>query len=533
MTGSRSSGTSSSSITLPPGTSWRAARGDGVAARVTRLRNPCRAAIHPADRLRADPPTRRSTTLSSRSDLFRTLARTSASSSPTARWARCCRPHDPDRRRLRGPRGLQRDPQRHPARRRPRRPRRLLRGRASTASRPTPSAPTSPTSASTTSPTGSTSWPQAGARIARESADGWSTADQPRCVLGSVGPGTKLPSLGHAPFAVLRDAYAEQAPRHGRRRRRRHPRRDRAGPAAGQGRRHRRASGRWPTPARTCPVIVQVTVETTGTMLLGSRDRRRADRAGAARHRRDRAQLRHRPGRDERAPAPPRPARPRRRRLHAQRRPAAAHHATARATRSPPRSSPPRTTQFTREFGLVAGRRLLRHDAGAPAPRSSSASAAGRSQPRRPRPERGRRLASTSTCRSARTPSYLSIGERTNANGSKAFREAMLEPRWDDCVEIARDQTRDGAHLLDVCVDYVGRDGAADMREVVGRFATASHPAAGARLDRARRDRGRARAARRPRRRQLGQLRGRRRARRRGSPGSCRSSASTAPPSSP
>ncbi len=69
---------------------------------------------------------------------------------------------------------------------------------------------------------------------------------------------------------------------------------------------------------------------------------------------------------------------------------------------------------------------------------------------------------------------YLSIGERTNANGSKAFREAMLEQRWDDCVEIARDQIRDGAHLLDLCIDYVGRDGVADMRELAGRLATAS-----------------------------------------------------------
>ena len=70
--------------------------------------------------------------------------------------------------------------------------------------------------------------------------------------------------------------------------------------------------------------------------------------------------------------------------------------------------------------------------------------------------------------------SYLSIGERTNANGSKAFREALLEERWDDCVEIARDQIRDGAHLLDLNVDYVGRDGAADMREMASRLATAS-----------------------------------------------------------
>jgi 5-methyltetrahydrofolate--homocysteine methyltransferase len=69
---------------------------------------------------------------------------------------------------------------------------------------------------------------------------------------------------------------------------------------------------------------------------------------------------------------------------------------------------------------------------------------------------------------------YLSIGERTNANGSKAFREAMLAADWETCLEIAREQIRDGAHLLDLCVDYVGRDGVADMRELAGRLATAS-----------------------------------------------------------
>jgi 5-methyltetrahydrofolate--homocysteine methyltransferase len=70
--------------------------------------------------------------------------------------------------------------------------------------------------------------------------------------------------------------------------------------------------------------------------------------------------------------------------------------------------------------------------------------------------------------------SYLAIGERTNANGSRVFREAMLAGRWDECVEIARSQVREGAHLLDVCVDYVGRDGVADMRELAFRLATAS-----------------------------------------------------------
>jgi 5-methyltetrahydrofolate--homocysteine methyltransferase len=68
--------------------------------------------------------------------------------------------------------------------------------------------------------------------------------------------------------------------------------------------------------------------------------------------------------------------------------------------------------------------------------------------------------------------SFLIIGERTNANGSKKFRELMLAGDWDGCVKMARDQEREGAHVLDVCVDYVGRDGTADMDEVVSRFAT-------------------------------------------------------------
>ena len=69
---------------------------------------------------------------------------------------------------------------------------------------------------------------------------------------------------------------------------------------------------------------------------------------------------------------------------------------------------------------------------------------------------------------------YLAIGERANANGSKAFKEALLKEDWQSCVEIGRDQIRDGAHMLDLSVDYVGRDGEADMKELAFRFATAS-----------------------------------------------------------
>ena len=70
--------------------------------------------------------------------------------------------------------------------------------------------------------------------------------------------------------------------------------------------------------------------------------------------------------------------------------------------------------------------------------------------------------------------SFLVVGERTNANGSKAFREAMLAGDWDTCVAMAHDQVKEGSHLIDVCVDYTGADGVADMTEVASRLCTQS-----------------------------------------------------------
>ena len=70
--------------------------------------------------------------------------------------------------------------------------------------------------------------------------------------------------------------------------------------------------------------------------------------------------------------------------------------------------------------------------------------------------------------------SFLVVGERTNANGSKKFREAMLDGDWDTCVAMAREQVTEGSHVIDVCVDYTGADGVADMEEVASRFATQS-----------------------------------------------------------
>ena len=66
----------------------------------------------------------------------------------------------------------------------------------------------------------------------------------------------------------------------------------------------------------------------------------------------------------------------------------------------------------------------------------------------------------------------LAIGERTNANGSKKFRELLAADDIDGMVQMAREQVRDGSHLMDVCTAYVGRDEVADMSATLARFAT-------------------------------------------------------------
>ena len=70
--------------------------------------------------------------------------------------------------------------------------------------------------------------------------------------------------------------------------------------------------------------------------------------------------------------------------------------------------------------------------------------------------------------------SVLMVGERLNANGSRRCRDLLLAGDWDGMVQLARSQVPEGAHAIDVCVDYVGRDGAVDMAAIVDRLATAS-----------------------------------------------------------
>jgi len=69
--------------------------------------------------------------------------------------------------------------------------------------------------------------------------------------------------------------------------------------------------------------------------------------------------------------------------------------------------------------------------------------------------------------------SFLIVGERVNASGSKKMRDLLDAEDWDGLVSLAKSQEREGAHILDVNVDFVGRDGVADMHELASRLATA------------------------------------------------------------
>ncbi|HEV2782928.1 MAG TPA: homocysteine S-methyltransferase family protein, partial [Actinophytocola sp.] len=311
---------------------------------------------------------------------------------------------------------------------------------------------------------------EAGARLAREVADEFSTPDRPRFVLGSVGPGTKLPTLGHAASADLRDAYAEEV----------------RGLLAGGvdaviietaqdvlqaksaiigAKRAMAAEG------RTVPIIMQVTVETTGTMLLGTEigaaltalEPLGIDLIGLncatgpaemsehlrtlSKHARIPLSVMPNAGLPELGP-------------------------DGAVYPLGPDELAEALANFVGEFGV----RLVGGCCGTTDNHLRAvvdAVADVRPADRKVVSEPG--VSSLyQAVPFAQDASVLMIGERTNANGSKAFREAMVEGRWDDCVEIARAQTRDGAHMLDLCVDYVGRDGVADMGNLAGRLATAS-----------------------------------------------------------
>ncbi|MFE3029400.1 homocysteine S-methyltransferase family protein, partial [Nocardia tengchongensis] len=311
-----------------------------------------------------------------------------------------------------------------------------------------------------------------GTRLAREVADemGPSADGTPRYVLGSMGPGTKLPTLGHAPYVSLRDAYTEAA----------------LGmldggadailietcqdllqvKAAVTGSHNAMVKA-----GRRIPIITHVTMETTGTMLVGSEigaALTALEKLGI-----DMIGLNCATGPDEMS------EHLRHLSKHAQLPVSVMPNAGlpvlgAKGAEYPLSAEDLAVsmTQFVSEFGLS----LVGGCCGTTPEHIRQMAEAVREV------EQGKRNPvhepSTSSIYSAvpfeQDASILMIGERTNANGSKAFRDAMLAGDWQKCLDIAKDQTRDGAHMLDLCVDYVGRDGAEDMRELASRLATSS-----------------------------------------------------------
>jgi len=310
----------------------------------------------------------------------------------------------------------------------------------------------------------------AGAKIARECADKFSTESKPRFVLGSLGPGTKLPTLGHTTYEFLRNAYETAA----------------QGLLDGgsdalliettQDLLQAKAAVNGSRAAmakvdRDVVLIAQVTVEQTGTMLLGSEIGAALNAlapleidliglncatgpAEMSEHLRYLAQ-----NSQVALSVMPNAGLPILGKKGAEYPLGPDELATALDT-------------FVADYGisLLGGccgttpahlAAVVEKFKGHQIKKRTPVTEAGASS-----------LYQFVPFRQDKT--YLAIGERTNANGSRAFRDALVAEDWQTCVEIARDQIREGAHMLDLSVDYVGRDGARDMTELASRFATAS-----------------------------------------------------------
>ena len=310
----------------------------------------------------------------------------------------------------------------------------------------------------------------AGAKIAREAADAVSTPEKPRFVLGSIGPGTKLPSLGHTTYENLKHAYYTAS------KGLLDAKSDALLIETTQDLLQAKAAVNGARQAINetdvdVVLIVQVTVETTGTMLLGSE-------IGAALNALEPLEIDLIGLNCATGPAEMSE--------HLRYLSKFANCAIsvmpnaglpilgAKGAEYPlgPEELAQALETFVGDYGisLIGGccGTTPEHLAAVVAKLGAKAI-----------PIRTPDLDPGASSLYQYVPfrqdnTYLAIGERTNANGSRAFRDALVSEDWETCVEIARDQIRDGAHMLDLSVDYVGRDGAKDMKELATRFATAS-----------------------------------------------------------
>ena len=308
----------------------------------------------------------------------------------------------------------------------------------------------------------------AAASIARRVADAYEHDGRARYVAGSMGPGTKLPSLGHIGFEELRDSYAEQA----------------RGlldggvdlflietcmdllqiKAAMQGCRQAMKDC-----GREVPIQVQVTMETTGRMLVGTEIG--AAYSALAAMKPDVIGINCATG-------------PAEMQEHLR---YLSKHSLLPISVLPNAGlpsvvdgkthydlTPEQLAEFHRHHVADLGIGVVGGCCGTTPEHMRQVCEAVRAVERKPRTP-----VSEPSVTSLYSPvtleqdnSFLIIGERTNANGSRAFRDAMLREDWDTCLKMATEQIREGSHVLDVCVDYVGRDGRVDMHQIASRFAS-------------------------------------------------------------
>ncbi len=306
------------------------------------------------------------------------------------------------------------------------------------------------------------------AQIAHEMASDFSQSDHKRFVAGSMGPTTKLPSLGHIDFQSMAKGYYEQA----------------KGLVDG---------GVDLLCVETCqdvlqikaalfgifkffrderkrvPIIVSVTVETIGTMLLGTEisaaltaiEPYDVDAFGMNCATGPKEMSEHIRVLADSSPMPifvmPNAGLPENVGGHAH------YHLT-------PEELVHHLSHFVNEFGVnvVGGccgttKEHIRQ----------LANAVGNLSPKERNPEfipGASSLYQTSPFHIVPPP--ILIGERTNANGSKQFRDLLGKEDWEGIVAMGREQVKEQAHMIDVCAAYVGRNEAADMKEIITRYNT-------------------------------------------------------------
>jgi len=306
------------------------------------------------------------------------------------------------------------------------------------------------------------------AQIARRAADKFSTHEQPRFVLGSMGPGTRLPTLGHTTFDILEDSYAEQA----------------RGLLEGgadvliietcQDLLQSKAAISGATIAmreqsRQVPIIAQVTIEVTGTMLVGSE----IGAALVALEAFPQVQIigiNCATGPQEMSEHVRYLARNSSRFISVvpnaglpQLVEGKTHYAL----------TPAELARWLHEFVVTDGVNLVGGCCGTtPAHLAAVVDACRGLKPTKRAPAFEPSVASIYQAVPLRQPSsFLIVGERSNTNGSKKFKDLLLAGDMDALVDVGRGQVKEGSHVLDVCVDYVGRDGVPDMDRVVSRYA--------------------------------------------------------------